>query len=121
MILAENDKGFLQFATNELRVNSKEEDPAAVRGGAPSGIALIKFSGDRLTFLPEGTRHDEMVLVQFKQDERTRDNPDCLWGEATVHMRGPEGDEGGMYHIATIRHDGIQLHVPITTVTGITA
>lgn len=116
--LAESLMGVLLWATNELRIISKVEDPAALRLGAPKGIALGKISGDRIRI--DGN-HEEMILIQFKQDERTRDDPNAYWGEITVHLRGPGGDEGNMHLVATVRHDYAQLHVPIRTKSGIEA
>lgn len=115
MHLALTPEGVLQFLTNELRNISLVNDPPAYRGGAPEGISLVKFSGDRISYNGDGSfRHEELVLFQFKKDERTRNDESKLWGEATLHLRGPEGDEGGMYPVITFRHDGIQVHVPVT-------
>ena len=70
----DEEKGRLSFATsgnmNELMVDSKVEDPAAVRVGAPAGGALGKISGDRLVVDPDTgeVSRKEKCLVILKED-----------------------------------------------------
>lgn len=64
-IVTENAEGRVRVAGNELIVESKVDDPSAVRVGAPeTQRSLGKISFDLLA-----GSHDELVLIQGKQTE----------------------------------------------------
>jgi hypothetical protein len=63
--VADNHDGAVKVSGNELLVESKRDDPAAVRVGAPdTQRGLGKISFDIL-----GSSRDEVVLIQGKQTE----------------------------------------------------
>lgn len=112
--------GFIEIDTNEIRVVSTVADPPKIRLGATAGLSLGAFSFDRIR--PDG-RSVEMILLQGKQDERTRNmgTPAAYAAEFTVHMNNGGEEDANMRHVLTCRSDGIKFHVPVTTASGITA
>ena len=62
--LNETSMGSLRHGGNALLHDSKVDDPSEYRGGAPATQrSLLKISGD----VVEGTRREEVVLIQLKQ------------------------------------------------------
>lgn len=112
--------GYIEIDTNEIRVVSTVEDPPKVRLGSVAGGSLGGVSFDRIR--PDG-RSVELVLVQGKQDERTRGQslPAAYAGEITVHINRGGEDDADMRLVATLRYDRVQFHVPVRTVSGIEA
>lgn len=133
--------GVVMFGRNEFATYALEDDPSAFRGGSITG-GLCKFSGNMLKEHPEGTilwarpgkptvrfHEVEVVLLQFKQDERVRDLPADdsrrYQGEVTLHLMNPAlvgtiedpvtgKVHDGMQKIAQIRTDGVEFYVPLT-------
>lgn len=116
--IIKTDFGYLVFEGNELLVVSTVPDPPKVRLASPSGLSLGAVSFNRLR--PDG-RQEEMILIQGKQDERTRHlpvtDPRTYAAELTIHMnRGGEkkpGESDTMVRILEARYDGIRLDVPL--------
>lgn len=94
--------GKLEHTGNELLVDSKVEDPAKVRMGAPAGEALGALSGDRL----EGGTRLEKVLVIFK------DTPQGGQYEFFAQMPGTS-DDAGMKRLLTLDNTGATFYVPV--------
>src|SRR5262245_66222510 len=62
--LNETSMGTLRHEGNAMLNDSKVDDPSEYRGGAPATQnSLMKISGD----VVEGSRRDEVVLIQLKQ------------------------------------------------------
>lgn len=99
--------GYIEFGNNEISVVSVVGDPPKIRQAAALGISLGAMSWGRLR---SDGQIEEMVLVQGKQDERTRDNPLDYSGEFTIHIRDGsiEGD-AAMIPVVEARHDGIRI------------
>lgn len=91
---------------NEVSIVSTVEDPPKLRQAAPwPSLGLGCLTGNRLR--PDGGQ-EEMVLIQFKQGERTRSDRNNLSGEITIHIRNGavEDADKGMVLVAVLRHDG---------------
>src|SRR5688500_14490092 len=90
--------GFLEAGPgiNEVSLVSTEPggDPALLRVGGVTG-AGGGLAGDIFVGEPDPVtgvrRREKVVLLQYKLDERLRDlgRPDLLYGELTLHARGP--------------------------------
>ena len=111
--LSDTHVGVLRHGGNALLNDSKIDDPAEYRGGAPpTQRSLVKFSGD----VKEGSRREEVVLMQFKQ---TGDNvPDGeRGGEFYLGLKKPgTGTTDDAMHdalVATYR-DGFRFNLPIS-------
>jgi hypothetical protein len=62
--LNETSMGRLRHEGNAMLNDSKVDDPSEYRGGAPATQrSLMKISGD----VVEGSRREEVVLIQLKQ------------------------------------------------------
>lgn len=103
----EEENGRLSFATNnnqnELMVDSKIEDPAAIRVGAPLGGALGKISGDRLIVDAEtgNVSRQEKCLVILKEDP-------ALGGLIEFYTQNPDtNDDANMVRRFSISSAGI--------------
>ena len=112
--LADSPYGKLDYFNGELRNDAHVDDPTAYRGGSRHR-SLIKWSGDHIR--PDGNR-EELVLDQYKRDERHWHLGDPLVGEKTAHLRAP-GQSGADTLIETVRFDGVTYHVPIIAAAGI--
>ncbi len=86
IVLAENEKGRLVFDGNELAIESKIDDPPALRLAAPGLNSCGKISWNRLR---SDGGHEELVILQGKTDERERDGQGRLGAEVTLHQRNP--------------------------------
>ncbi len=85
--------GQLGFGMNEINLHSLVDDPPKYTLSS-SSAALGAWSARYVVKDGSGV---ELALIQFKKDERTRGRDDILWGEWTVHIKGPErfpGDDG---------------------------
>jgi hypothetical protein len=107
--VGENDRGTVRIAGNELLIDSKVDDPGALRGGAPpTQTSLFKLSGDVLV----GGRREEVVLQQFKQ---TRDGR--RGGEFYLGLKAPgtgTTDEAMIDALTATVRDGFRFHLPIS-------
>lgn len=111
--LAETPYGYLAFEGNELIVRSLNDDPPKVRLEAPEG-SLSKGLVTWGTRRPDG-RHEEIVLLQGKQDERYRSDPYNFTGEVDLfcrHFVPGTSDDSQFIRVASLRHDGITFHLP---------
>ena len=109
--------GYLEFdedGSNELLIVSTVEDPPKLRLASPAGLSLGAISFNRLR--PDG-KQDEMILLQGKQDERTRALPSSdkrsLMAEFTIHMNRGGDQDADMVRVCEVRHDGIVVDVPV--------
>jgi hypothetical protein len=97
---------------NEVAIVSTEGDPPMLWLASASGIALGSLTFGRLR--ADG-KIEAMVLIQGKQDERTRhlSGPAALTGEVTVHIRKGDtalgNDDAEFVPIVQARHDGVWL------------
>lgn len=99
--------GYVLFGNNEILVVSTVDDPPKIRCASRAGLSLGALSFGRE--LPNGSIV-EMVLIQGKQDERTRDDPNNSAAEFTVHMNNGGGSvDAAMVPILEARHDGVRI------------
>lgn len=99
--------GYVKLSNNEVEVVSTVGDPPKIRCAAPEGISLGAMSFGRLR--ADG-KINEMVLIQGKQDERTRSDPSNLAGEFTIHINDGKGTNGdGMVPVVEGRSDGVRI------------
>lgn len=106
--------GFIELGNNEVHVVSTVEDPPAVYCASKAGISLGSMAFGRLR---SDGRIETMVLLQGKQDERTRQDPHNYSGEVTLHIRHWQpgvGDDAQMVRVCEARHDGVRFDVPVT-------
>lgn len=99
--------GVLGFGINELNLRSLIDDPPKYTLESSSN-SLGAWSARFV--LPSGSPV-ELALVQFKKDERTRNRPDVLWGEWTIHIKGPETSDNpdGMILVFLATHDYVWI------------
>jgi hypothetical protein len=101
---------FGPYNQNELAVVSEVEDPpmlwfASKHGGSLGSLTFGRQRADG--------RLEAMILVQGKQDERTRHltGPAALTGELTVHIRKGDNtlgnDDAEFIKVLEFRHDGV--------------
>jgi hypothetical protein len=116
--IQENDGGRLDYVNGELRNRSKIDDPVAFRLESPFR-SIGKLSGSAT----EGGTVRELVLDQFKRDERywfgSGVPENAYVGEWTRGIRAP-GQDGCDTRIQTVRFDGSTYHVPIIGEVGMT-
>ena len=99
--------GILGFGMNELNLRSLVDDPPKyVLEGV--GDVLGAWSARRV--LPNGSVV-ELALIQFKKDERTRGRDDVMYGEWTIHIKGPatERNPDGMILVFLALHDYVWI------------
>lgn len=108
--VADNPDGRVRVAGNELLVESKTEDPSAVRVGAPSAQTSVgKFSFDVLI----GPSRDEIVMFQGKQTEYGSRPGGLWWGGVKIPGFGV-GDDRAMFNWVEVSYrDGIRFHLPV--------
>lgn len=98
------DWGYIHFGNNEMTIVSTVVDPPKFKLYSSAGISLGAWAFGRMR--PDGV-FEEMVLLQGKQDERTRANPQDYSGELTVHIRnGSIPGDAGFIKVLEMRHDG---------------
>jgi len=110
--------GYVEIDNNEVSVISTVADPPKLRMAASEGGSMGALSFGRLR--PDG-RQEEMVLIQGKQDERYRNNPDNYTGEVTIHVRDHDPaltDDAQMRLVMELRHDTIRIPSNINIVRG---
>lgn len=114
--------GYVEVDTNEATIASTVEDPPKARLCSTSGLGLGALSMGRLR--PDG-RQEEMVLIQGKQDEATRDlpagDPRTFSGELTFHLRDGTpgaGDEGGMVSVLELTTRQIKAFGQVVATRG---
>ncbi len=101
--------GYVELSNNEVSIVSTVPDPPKVRMAAPEGISLGAMSWGRLR--ADGHTIDEMVLVQGKQDERTRalGRPYNLAGEFTIHLNDGGDQDANMVPVVQGRWDCVMV------------
>ena len=99
--------GLVMFGTNEFNLRSVVQDPPKFVLESVSD-ALGAWSARKV--LPNGSVV-ELALIQFKKDERTRGRDDVLWGEWTIHIKGPETPDNpdGMILVFLCLHDYVWI------------
>lgn len=103
--------GYIEYEGNEVTVVSTIDDPPKIRVASPKfgrSVALGAVSFNRLR---EDGKQEEMVLIQGKQDERTR-HTNSYSGELTIHIRNDEPgltDDEQMEKVLEARHDGVWI------------
>ena len=130
-LFARLDLGIIVWGRNEHSVYSVVDDPSAFRGGATKG-GLVKFSGNVLVEVTDPRdasitwrhsdasghedgptryfREEEVVLLQFKQDERfssldPKVDRRALTGVVTLHLRDGSQAGDGMVKVLELAHD----------------
>jgi hypothetical protein len=104
------DYGYALFEGNEIHVVSTIDDPPQLFLASPAG----SLSKGGITFgqvRPDG-KIDGMVLIQGKQDERFRGDPNNLTGEITWHVRHWQpgvSDDAQFVKVMEIRHDSVWI------------
>jgi hypothetical protein len=106
--LNETSVGRLRHEGNAVLNDSKVDDPAEYRGGAPATQgSLVKISGD----VVDGSRRDEVVLIQLKQ---TSDHQ--RGGEFYLGLKIPGSgttDEAMFGALVANYRDGFHFNLPI--------
>lgn len=104
------DWGYIEFSNNEVSVVSTVDDPPKIRCASALGLSLGALSFGRLR---SDGRINEMVLVQGKQDERTRhldpSNPLTLAAEITIHINNGGDQDANMVRVLEMRHDTVWI------------
>lgn len=101
--------GYVVLEGNECHIVSTTDDPPQIFLATPAGT----LSKGGLTFgqiRPDG-KIEGMVLIQGKQDERFRDDPNNLTGELTWHVRHWQpgvSDDAQFVKVLEARFDGIK-------------
>lgn len=108
--LADNAEGRVDVAGNALKVESKANDPAEVRVGAPSSQNSVgKHSFDSLI----GSSRDELVLWQGKQTLYGNRPGGVLWGGIKKPNFGV-GDDVAMFNWFEVSYnEGVRFHLPV--------
>lgn len=108
--LADNSEGRTRVAGNELLVESKIDDPAAVRTGAPATQNSVgKWSFDVLL----GGSRDEIVMFQGKQTTYGS-RPGGVWWGGIKRPNFGVGDDAAMFNwIEVSYNEGIRFHLPV--------
>lgn len=103
---------FGPYNENEVALVSTIGDPSMLWIASASGLSLGSLTFGRAR--TDGSGHiDAMVLIQGKQDERTRDltGTAALVGEVTVHIRKGDtvlgNDDAEFVKVFELRHDGV--------------
>jgi hypothetical protein len=114
VLIHDTPTGALAHDGNELYSDSKVDDPAAYRLGAPpTQRGLGKLSGDIIE--QGGVRH-EVVLVQFKQTENAQNQIDGKGGEFYLGLAkenaGTTDDAMVDVLTATVK-DGFRFKLPV--------
>jgi hypothetical protein len=100
---------FGPYNNNELAIVSEVEDPPMMWFASKHGGSLGSLTFGRQR--PDG-RLEAMILIQGKQDERTKgaSGNASLTGELTVHIRNgaaaPGNDDAQFIKVLELRHDG---------------
>ncbi|MGE0463898.1 MAG: hypothetical protein AB7Q16_21235 [Vicinamibacterales bacterium] len=109
--------GRVELDTNEMSLLSTVPDPPKLRVASIEGLSLGAVSAGRVR---DDGRQIEMALLQFKQDERTRNDPASTMCEATLHLNDGSGEhDGAMRRVFEFRHDGATFWVPVRPVGGV--
>src|SRR5262245_5021885 len=106
--LNETSMGSLRHEGNAMLNDSKVDDPSEYRGGAPATQrSLVKISGD----VVEGSRRDEVVLIQLKQTAEGQRGGEFYLG---LKIPGTGTTDQAMFEalVATYR-DGFHFNLPI--------
>lgn len=108
--LADNGEGRARVAGNELLIESKINDPAAVRVGAPDTQNSVgKWSFDVLI----GSSRDEIVMFQGKQT-LYGDRPGGVWWGGIKRPNFGVGDDAAMFNWLEVSYnEGVRFHLPI--------
>lgn len=108
--LADNAEGKVEVRGNETLTDSKINDPAAVRVGAPASQNSVgKHSFDALV----GSSRDELVMFQGKQTTYGN-RPGGIWWGGIKRPNFGVGDDVAMYNwIEVSYNEGVRLHLPI--------
>lgn len=103
---------FGPYNENEVALVSTIGDPSMLWIASASGLSLGALTFGRAR--TDGSGHiDAMVMIQGKQDERTRhlSGTSALVGEVTVHVRKGDtvlgNDDAEFVPVFQLRHDGV--------------
>lgn len=102
--------GKVTFIGNEIHVTSTIDDPPQLFLASPKGS--LSLGGVTFGRARADGKIDGMVLIQGKQDERFRNNPDNLTAEVTVHIRHWQpgvGDDKQFVPVVEARFDGVRI------------
>ena len=106
--LNDTSMGRLRHEGNAMLNDSKVDDPSEYRGGAPATQrSLVKISGD----VVEGSRREEVVLIQLKQTSDHQRGGEFYLG---LKIPGTGTTDDSMFDalVATYR-DGFHFNLPI--------
>lgn len=109
-VLADNAEGHVEIRGNETLTDSKINDPAAVRVGAPSSQNSVgKHSFDALI----GSSRDELVMFQGKQT-LYGNRPGGVWWCGIKKPNFGVGDDAAMFNWCEVSYnEGIRFHLPV--------
>lgn len=114
--LKETTEGVLAWVTNELRAYARNNDAAKFRVGGPGDHGgCISFNKVWLDGSNQPIDEAELGLIQIKQDERTRNDPNGERGELTIHLNNGNTSvlsDQRMVPVMLIRTDGYTMLVP---------
>lgn len=106
--LNETSMGSLRHEGNAMLNDSKVDDPSEYRGGAPATQrSLVKISGD----VVEGSRREEVVLIQLKQTSDQQRGGEFYLG---LKIPGTGTTDEAMFDALVANYrDGFHFNLPI--------
>ena len=112
--LRDSAVGLLTWVTNELRIYARNNDAAKVRVGGPGDHGgCLSFNKVWLDADNRPTNEEELGLIQIKQDERTREDPNGVRAELTIHLNDGQGRQpDSLVPVLLVRTDGYTFLVP---------
>lgn len=114
--MKESAEGVLAWVTNELRVYARNNDAAKFRVGGPGDHGgCLSYNKVWLDGNNQPVDEAELGLIQIKQDERTRNDPNGERAELTIHLNNGDmsvHSDQRMVPVMLIRTDGYTMLVP---------
>ena len=106
--LNETSMGSLRHEGNAMLNDSKVDDPSEYRGGAPATQrSLVKISGD----VVEGSRREEVVLIQLKQTSDQQRGGEFYLG---LKIPGAGTTDEAMFDALVANYrDGFHFNLPV--------
>lgn len=106
--LNDTSMGSLRHEGNAMLNDSKVDDPSEYRGGAPATQrSLVKISGD----VVDGSRRDEVVLIQLKQTADRQRGGEFYLG---LKIPGAGTTDAAMFDALVANYrDGFHFNLPI--------
>lgn len=122
-------EGLVRMATNELRTDSRYDDPSAYRGGQPYENSLLKISADVIQFaggmdangrgVGEVSHRDERAMIIFKGHDPASpgDSLKCGSIDFFCTLEG-RSDDAAQRRVMTLTPYELRVYVPIRYLAG---